>query len=62
MATTTMTTSAATAAAVSTTMSATAAAPRQLNGRLRRAETILVEDMESRQADVGDFFFVERVK
>src|SRR5450631_4183693 len=43
-----------TAAAAS---AATATAPRHLNAA---ADVLLVEEMERRQANVGDFFFTER--
>src|SRR6266436_5291079 len=51
--------SASSAAAATTTATATAAAAGFLHHAAQRSRVLLVEHIESRQADVGDFFFTE---
>jgi hypothetical protein len=46
-------------AAATTTAATTAAAPSQLNAALGGRCVLFVEDIECRQADIGDFFFTE---
>jgi len=47
-------------ATASAATATTAAAPSYLNATLRSCAVFLVEDVELRQADVGDFFLTER--
>jgi hypothetical protein len=51
---------AASAAAASAAAASAAAASGELHAGLMRAAALLVEDVECRQADIGDFFFTER--
>src|SRR5262249_28099225 len=46
-------------AAAAATASAAAAKPRKLHGSRRQSGGFLVEDVECRQADVGDFLFAK---
>jgi len=46
--------------AASATAAATAATPSYLHATLGRFAVLLVEDVEGRKADVGDFLFAER--
>jgi hypothetical protein len=51
---------ASTASAPSTASTASTASPRELHAGLRCSGVFLVEDIESRQADVGNFLLAER--
>jgi hypothetical protein len=57
---TTATASPATASAAAAAASAASAAPSQFLAELRCGGVLFVEDVESPQADVGEFFFTQR--